>query len=92
MHDRFAINEIEPLNLKTRVREIERDEEREIIDLLGLFFLECRDWCELIFYSASISTGEATDLEERKKSLFGREMVNLGNTIRFLQHLGDYQS
>lgn len=42
MHDRFAINEIEPLNLKTRVtvREIERDEkrEREIIDLLGLFF------------------------------------------------------
>lgn len=43
MHDRFAINEIEPLNLKTRVREIERDEEREIIDLLGLFFLECRD-------------------------------------------------
>lgn len=29
MHDRFAINEIEPLNLKTRVREIERDEERE---------------------------------------------------------------
>lgn len=45
MHDRFAINEIEPLNLKTRVREIEREEEREreIIDLLGLFFLECRD-------------------------------------------------
>lgn len=40
MHDRFAINEIEPLNLKTRVREIEREEEREreIIDLLGLFF------------------------------------------------------
>lgn len=42
MHDRFAINEIEQLNLKTRVREIERDEERErereIIDLLGLFF------------------------------------------------------
>lgn len=29
MHDRFAINEIEQLNLKTRVREIERDEERE---------------------------------------------------------------
>lgn len=29
MHDRFAINEIEPLNLKTRVREIEREEERE---------------------------------------------------------------
>lgn len=29
MHDRFAINEIEQLNLKTRVREIEREEERE---------------------------------------------------------------
>lgn len=35
MHDRFAINDIESLNLKTRVRE--RWIEREIIDLLGLF-------------------------------------------------------
>lgn len=29
MHDRFAINEIEPLNLKTRVREIYREGGRE---------------------------------------------------------------
>lgn len=44
MHDRFAINEIEPLNLKTRVREIERDEERERdYRFIGYFFLECRD-------------------------------------------------
>lgn len=35
MDDRFAINDIESLNLKTRVRE--RGIEREIIDLLGLF-------------------------------------------------------
>lgn len=39
MHDRFAINEIEPLNLKTRVREIERDEERERdYRFIGSFF------------------------------------------------------
>lgn len=46
MHDRFAINEIEQLNLKTRVREIERDEERERerdYRFIGSFFLECRD-------------------------------------------------
>lgn len=29
MHDRFAINKIESLNLKTRVRERERDGERD---------------------------------------------------------------
>lgn len=39
MHDRFAINEIEPLNLKTTVREIERDEERERdYRFIGSFF------------------------------------------------------
>lgn len=45
MHDRFAINEIKPLNLKTRVREIEREEERERdYRFIGSsFFLECRD-------------------------------------------------
>lgn len=38
MHDRFAINEIEPLNLKTRVREIEREEERERLSIYWVFF------------------------------------------------------
>lgn len=37
MDDRFAINDIESLNLKTRVRERGIEREREIIDLLGLF-------------------------------------------------------
>lgn len=94
MHDRFAINEIEPLNLKTRVREIERDEEREreIIDLLGLFFQNAEIDASL-FSTALRSALEKQQIWKRgKKSLFGREMVNLGNTIRFLQHLGDYQS
>lgn len=92
MHDRFAINDIESLNLKSRVRErgIERERDYWFIGP----FLECRDWCELIFYSASATDKQQIWQREKKSILIqvGREMVNLGNISRFLQNFGDYQS
>lgn len=91
MHDRFAINDIESLNLKSRVRErgIERERDYWFIGP----FLECRDWCELIFYSASATEKQQIWRKEKKIYInFGREMVNLGNISRFLQNFGDYQS
>lgn len=52
MYDRFVINDIELLNFKLRVRErgIERERDYWFIG----FFLECRDWCEFIFYSVLV--------------------------------------
>lgn len=90
MHDRFAINDIESLNLKSRVRERERERDYWFIGP----FLECRDWCELIFYSASATEKQQIWQREKKSILIqvGREMVNLGNISRFLQNFGDYQS
>lgn len=63
MHDRFAINDIESLNLQSRVRE--RGIERERLLIYWTFFRMQR--LMRAYFLQRFSNGEATDLAKREK-------------------------
>lgn len=68
MHDRFAINDIESLNLKTRVRERGIERERERLLIYWAFFRMQR--LMRAYFLQRFSNGEATDLAKREKNLY----------------------
>lgn len=68
MHDRFAINDIESLNLQSRVRERSRDRERERLLIYWTFFRMQR--LMRAYFLQRFSNGEATDLAKREKNLY----------------------
>lgn len=68
MHDRFAINDIESLNLKTRVRERGMKRERERLLIYWAFFRMQR--LMRAYFLQRFSNGEATDLAKREKNLY----------------------
>lgn len=68
MHDRFAINDIESLNLKTRVRERGIEREREGLLIYWAFFRMQR--LMRAYFLQRFSNGEATDLAKREKNLY----------------------
>lgn len=65
MHDRFAINDIESLNLKSRVRERGIERERERLLIYWAFFRMQR--LMRAYFLQRFSNGEATDLAKREK-------------------------
>lgn len=68
MDDRFAINDIESLNLKTRVRERGIERERERLLIYWAFFRMQR--LMRAYFLQRFSNGEATDLAKREKNLY----------------------
>lgn len=68
MHDRFAINDIESLNLKSRVRERGIERERERLLIYWAFFRMQR--LMRAYFLQRFSNGEATDLAKREKNLY----------------------
>lgn len=68
MHDRFAINDIESLNLKSRVRERGIERERERLLIYWAFFRMQR--LTRAYFLQRFSNGEATDLAKREKNLY----------------------
>lgn len=68
MHDRFAINDIESLNLKSRVRERGIERERERLLIYWAFFRMQR--LMRAYFLQRFSNGEATDLVKREKNLY----------------------
>lgn len=68
MHDRFAINDIKSLNLKSRVRERGIERERERLLIYWAFFRMQR--LMRAYFLQRFSNGEATDLAKREKNLY----------------------